>query len=129
MALPCVSDIDQGYSCYLKSHQDFLRVSFRSPQINRNALRQKPQGENCSAVPPEFPCGHSNCCNGQTRTSLLKFRKPAPGRQFQPIRMPSHQPDTLCNEIRKENSPSAHLSCLKYHIFMCLSTKNLSMLC
>lgn len=39
------------------------------------------QGEK-SAVPPEFPNGHFRSYNGQTRTSLLQFRKRAPGRQL-----------------------------------------------
>ena len=42
---------------------------------------QNTQGEKLSAVPPEFPKKRAlEGCNGPTRTALLPFRQPTPGR-------------------------------------------------
>lgn len=63
-----------------------------------------------SVVPPEFPKKRTlKSCNGLTRSSLLTFRNSAPGRQFDPGHMRSHQTRTLLDDQLKENSPSSLL--------------------
>ena len=64
--------IDLGqFSCH--NHYSFSEIIYK----NKRPESIHSQGEIRSAVPPEFPAtaGHSSCCDGQTRTSLLLFQE------------------------------------------------------
>lgn len=74
-----------------------------------------------SAVPPEFPSGHSKAVTGLTRTSLLTFQEASSGAtiRFFPCALAptGHSLEGYGNET----SPSMQLS-INYHIFPKLST-------